>query len=225
MKARIWPSFLVCSPVLIFGSIAAAKVFDLVQASVGSAIIGSAMVALMSAVIRQLGVSQETRLFKVWGAPPSTKVMRWRDKRWSQEYKAKMHALIKDKLGIELLSDSTEKEDPKTADKIISEAFMLLRNKLRGNTRILNHQDNIDYGFARNLYGARWLWIFFSVISILILIVFPRAVGDEPQNLELWFAVSYLTAIMFVEWVVMRRHVEHCAFRYVDSAWNYLAEI
>ena len=223
IKARVWPSFLICSPVLIFGPIVAFKVFDLVQACVGSAIIGSAIIALMSAVIRQLGVSQEAHLFEIWGGPPSTKIMRWRDKRWSQEYKIKMHALVKDRLGIELLSDNAERKDPKTADKITAEAFMILRNKLRGNSKILNHQDNIDYGFARNIYGARWLWILFSLFSIFMLIVFSKAVGHEMLHLELWFAFFYLIAIIFVEWGIMRKHIEHCAMRYVESAWNQLS--
>ncbi len=225
LKARIWPSFIVCSPVLIFGPIVASKVFNLLQTCIASSIISVALIALIGAVIRQLGVNQEEKLFKKWGGPPSTRFMHWRNNHWSKDHKSKLHNLVKYKFNISLSSEEEEDKYPIFADKAIESAFLILKNKLRGNKKYLAHQDNIDYGFSRNLYGAKWLWFFFSFASVTALILLPIIYDYEIPTLELACSIIYMIGIFFVEWIIMPKSVKHCASRYAESSWNELSNV
>ena len=216
LKARIWPAFIVCSPIFISYPVVITHFFEPSHVTVAS-IMGLAILALMSEVIRYFGVKEEKNLLKQWGGMPSTKVMRWADKQCSREYKQKMHALVKEKFGILLSSEHEEKSDSDVADKKITEAFLILRNRLRDSKKGSVLQDNINYGFSRNLFGARWIWFGFAFIGVISI-----SLTKGTNILQLILAVLYVMVIVLIEWGIMKKHVEHCAMRYVESAWNQL---
>jgi len=225
LKARTLPAFLVISPILIFGPIVCSKLFGLFKTCIGSSILALALLVLMNAVIRQLGVNQGKKLFEKWGGPPSTRFMRWRDTQWTKEYKAKLHSIVKNKLNISLSSEAEELRDPVNADKKIEDAFLMLRNKLRGKKEFLTHQDNIDYGFSRNLYGGKWLWIFLSFLSVILLSIFPIISKYKISILELSFSIIYLIVVILVEFLIMPKNVEHCSVRYAESSWSKIIDL
>ena len=213
LKARIWPAFIVCSPILIFCPLAISRFLNVTQV----AILGMALIALMSEIVRHCGIRAEKGLLNEWGGMPSTKILRWSDQQLSKEYKHKIHQLVKKKLGTSLSSEQEEEIDPKDSDKKITEAFLTLRNRLRDAKKGSVFQDNINYGFSRNLFGSRWIWFSCSFFSVIFLIL-----TKESSILALVLAGFYMLVIALVGWWMMKKHVEHCAMRYVESTWNQL---
>lgn len=72
---------------------------------------------------------------------------------------------IKDKFKIDLLDASEEAADENNARKIIAVAVSQIRNSLRGNALLFQH--NIEYGFWRNLIGGSLIALIFSVVIFI----------------------------------------------------------
>lgn len=190
-----------------------------------SSVVMVACALLASTIVRQLGVFAEKKLIKDWGGLPSTLIMRWRDDAKSDQYKIRIHELVQSKLGIQFLSKEEEMSNPDEADKRIQDAFGRIKSIIWGKSTLPSHADNIDYGFNRNLYGSRWIWIFFCVLSIMVLIMGPYLLHETIPMTELFLSMALLITIIIVEWGVIKKQVRHCAFRYAEHAWSALEDI
>lgn len=69
---------------------------------------------------------------------------------------------IAEKFQIHLTSADEEVADENNARKVIATAVSQIRNVLRGNTMLLQH--NIEYGFWRNLIGGCLIAVMFSIL-------------------------------------------------------------
>ena len=63
------------------------------------------------------------------------------------------------------MNEVDEQQNYHSARKLIATAVSQIRNALRGNSLLLQH--NIEYGFWRNLIGGSLIALFFSTIIIL----------------------------------------------------------
>ena len=188
-------------------------------------IIMAAVLALVCAVVRQLGLIAEPSLLREWGGYPSTSLMRWRDSYKSDVWKKRFHALVEDKLGIPLASPQDEKEDPEGADARIADAFAAVRKKIWGRKNLPTHSANVDYGFARNLYGCRWLWFISSAACTVALVTVPVLAGKEFAFPETIACLLLTIMIPILEWWVIKPQARHCAYRYAEHAWEGLTDL
>jgi hypothetical protein len=192
---------------------------------VTSPVIIAAVLTLVSAVVRQLGLKAEPGLLCEWGGYPSASLMRWRDKYKSSAWKTRFHTLVQERLGMRLASPHEERDNPDGADALIADAFAAVRKRIWGKTALPSNAANTDYGFARNLYGCRWLWLFLSATSTTVLIVVPILSAKEfaiPETI----ACSTLTIMVpILEWRIIKPNARHCAYRYADHAWESLADL
>ncbi len=76
--------------------------------------------------------------------------------------KNKIRDRIATKFQITLSNEVEEETDQNDARKLIALAVSQIRNVLRGNTMLLQH--NIEYGFWRNLVGGSFIAVIFSAI-------------------------------------------------------------
>lgn len=75
--------------------------------------------------------------------------------------KEKIRSKIKKEFKIILADAQSEVQDENNARKIIATAVSQIRNNLRGNNLLLQH--NIEYGFCRNLIGGSLIALIFSI--------------------------------------------------------------
>ncbi|MDV4111467.1 hypothetical protein CMT20_06555 [Elizabethkingia anophelis] len=75
--------------------------------------------------------------------------------------KEKIRSKIKKEFKIILADAQSEVQDENNARKIIATAVSQIRNTLRGNNLLLQH--NIEYGFWRNLIGGSLIALIFSI--------------------------------------------------------------
>jgi hypothetical protein len=224
-KARILVAFLVALPVfLILPWISRELPFDYPPILTGT-IFAGAFYALMASVVREMGVRAERGLVSSWGGYPSTSIMRWRDQTRSKEWKGVQHKMVYDKLKIRLMTPDEEAKDPAEADRRIADAFAQIKNSIWGKASLPTHADNIDYGFARNLYGCRWTWLVLCVLSVATVALGAKFLGKRLPVRELVLETLITVGVIAVEWGFMKTHVHHCAIRYAEHAWETLTSL
>lgn len=140
----------------------------------------------------------EARFFNDELSMPTTIFMLFKDKTYSDDYKAAFRKRIKSDFGLVLASKEQENADEQDARRKIVESMALVRKKLHKNTFLLQH--NIEYGAMRNAIGG-------SVIGLGICawnIYFFQVVADNDLavHLSLFFGVIYLLLLVFSRFIL-----------------------
>ena len=180
------------------------------------------LTALGSMLVRQLGLIAERKLKMEWGGFPTTAIMRWSDANRSTVWKERMHGLVHNKLGLILHDREQEELNHAEADQRIREAFDKIRTVIWGKKDLPSHTANVDYGFARNLYGCRWLWLSLTGVSCVFALVIPAWMKVPIPLFEFLALATLFILVPIVSWCVVKPQVSHCAFRYAEHAWEHL---
>jgi len=125
--------------------------------SLGATFGGCGGAFLLSQLARDAGKKSEKALFDKWGGLPSVAIFRHRDTRLDSITKARYHkklaTLIK---GSKAPSAEQEDADPASADAVYSAWSTYLRVNTRDTKKYsLLFQENINYGYRRNIWGLR----------------------------------------------------------------------
>jgi hypothetical protein len=113
--------------------------------------------------------------------------------------KQNIETKIRKRYNIFLLSDKEEKEDEAKARKVIISAVSQIRNDLRENSMLLQH--NIEYGFWRNLIGGSILAV---IVSIIILCLSLCLKDDTTKIISIVFVCSYIIPIALSKWIITK---------------------
>jgi hypothetical protein len=166
-KARLYPALLLIAPVVItLAGVASTKLSAL--ESLGTALAGCGGAFLLTQLARDAGKKREKALFEAWGGLPSVAVFRHRDGRIDVITKARYHkqlaVLVK---GTKAPSPQEETVDPVTADQVYRAWSSYLRVHTRDTKKYsLVFQENVSYGYRRNVWGLRSLGIVVSAFSL-----------------------------------------------------------
>lgn len=170
---------------------------------------------LLGQLARARGRRAEDVLWKSWGGPPTTRWLRPWDQTCSDQQKTKWRGAIKRITGLTLPASVPQGGSQDDVDRQIGDATRQLRYALRGKPEaaiLATH--NEDYGFARNLYGVRWFWVFLSLASLVGCSV-AFAFGLRPY-LGLGVAAAFtITSILIAR--ELPDFVRRCADRYAES--------
>lgn len=160
IKARLFPTILTSIPLIILannlmtGFIAQkfqeanAFIFAATNTSVSAAIIFLLVLInrfISKEIFQQWFFQDEMRM-------PSTEYILGSNLHFDPKIKEQIRNKIKLRYKIHLLNSVEEKEDENRARKLIVAALSQVRNDLRPNKMLLQH--NIEYGFFRNLIGG-----------------------------------------------------------------------
>ncbi|HTE20312.1 MAG TPA: hypothetical protein VK689_18255 [Armatimonadota bacterium] len=166
-QARIFPALLVLLPIGIAVIAWVPKIEDQVKPVLGI-LTGAGTLVLLAHLARSAGKRAEERLVAKWGGLPSTLLLRHRDTRIDPVTKRRYHERLAQLVpGLKLSTPAEENADPMAADQ----AYVSCGNFLRARTRdekkfplLLN--ENISYGFRRNLFGLRPLGLLISLCGV-----------------------------------------------------------
>jgi len=157
VMARVLPACIVAFP---FALVAYAwSPFDLNYAKGTTAAAAFACVAYaLSHIVRDAGKRLEERLVQAWGGWPSTAVLRHRDLTFDEVTKARFHRRLVECGAVAAMpTEAEESADPGKADATFASAATWLRGQTRDKKAFpLIFEENINYGFVRNLLGSRW---------------------------------------------------------------------
>ena len=173
IRGRLFPTVLTSIPLLIFVNVFFAKLFqdklkELFEVlplltSIG---ISTALLFLMVQLNRLIAKEVFQRFyFQDELKMPTTNHLLWKDTFFEQTIKEKIRAKINSKFEIQLQSLSEEQANELNSRKQIVTAVSQIRNSLRDNKLLLQH--NIEYGFFRNLVGGSLIALVFSIIILV----------------------------------------------------------
>lgn len=166
-KARLYPALLLVAPVSIavvgvgLASLSILKSLGTVTAGCGGAF-------LLAQLARDAGKKLEVRLFERWNGLPSVAILRHRDARIDAITKDRYHkhlsTLVK---GTKPPTPKEEGADPTKADQVYTAWSSYLRVHTRDTKKYpLVFQENVSYGYRRNVCGLRHLGIGLSTLSL-----------------------------------------------------------
>lgn len=212
-KARLQPALLTLLPVLA----ASVLLVPEIQSSWGGAIgvlvyCGGAM--WLTQLGRDRGKALEPTLFKAWGGKPSVAMLRHRDSRISKTTKERYRAFLERRVpDLKLASQEDENRAPANADDGYESATAWLLAKTRDRERFrLIFEENINYGFRRNIWALKPLALIVDalLISTILTTVTTASSGTTRAILEMidkstWAAAMLSLGHMLTFALVVRR--------------------
>ena len=213
IQARVCPAMLVVLPIALL----AVQVEWKDRNWLGVVGWGSGLEIVLAVFVSKLGHALGARLQKNlerdWGGLPTNRWLRPSDCEHSEQQKnAWRHSLLTlTGLDIQKVVDSG---DTAEIDRIINDAVVASRNKIRGNRKAaLVQKYNVAFGFARNLAGLRWVALAVCLVCLAASLygVFWRGF---PAGAAIVHALLLLVAA-FYAWLAVG-YVQHCAVRYAE---------
>jgi hypothetical protein len=170
IRARLFPAILAAVPLLALIAVCVSlDGLNLSQLLVTLAIV--VVLYAFSDFARRRGKSIEPALIQKQGGLPSTMMLRHRDETFSAREKARYLGFIAKQLKEKVPSAADEAADPAAADAFYARAASWLRANTRDNKRFnILFDENITYGFHRNLFGLKWLALAANVLVVFITI-------------------------------------------------------
>ena len=220
MKARYAPAFLLSLPVLI-SLWSCYQVEYTALSNVTNGILSIVIIYVLSVVIRSLSRRTEPKLWASWGGAPSTVLVSWQDTRLGEELKGLYLQAVRDKLNLPVSSKEEEKADPGRAAKLADQAFQRIKGVIRQKDKEgLWSVANADYGFARNLYGSRVLWLIVSSLTVLISAFNLYSNFNNTILIGLIINLLFLFGCIYFGWFILPEYTKQVAFRYAEHAWE-----
>ena len=130
---------------------------------------------------------------------PTTNLLLKSNNELESSIKQKIEDKIKNKFDITLLSSIEESANQLRARKLIATTVSLIRNVLRDNSLLLQH--NIEYGFFRNLIGGSF---FAFGISLIILISSYCTTDIATRNCGFILTSMYFLPIILSKVIINR---------------------
>ncbi len=168
-KARLYPALLLIAPGVGTGVALLAPKLSGLQ-SLAAGVVGCGGAFLLTQLARDAGKKHEASLFSKWGGLPSIIIFRHSDTRIDPITKARYHkklaGLVKE---IKAPTPEQEQADPVAADSVYAAWSSYLRVNTRDTKKFaLLFQENVAYGYRRNVWGLRMLGIFVSFFSLVV---------------------------------------------------------
>lgn len=204
-KARLFPTVLTSIPaIMLYNKFVASlyhekleNIFSVLP-TITDIVLSSAILFLLVQINRFLSKEIFQRIyFKDEINMPTTNHLLKSSNELETSIKQKIEDKIKTRFGISLLSKTDEASDILRARKLIVSAVSQIRNVLRDNSLLLQH--NIEFGFFRNLIGGSFLAF---VISTIILVHSYYSCDLTTIYLGWILAITYFLPILFSKLII-----------------------
>lgn len=187
-------SLLIAFPQIVTGNI---------YRAIGSGVVMIGLLYLFASMARSRGRAVQHKLKQRWGGFPTEIVLRFRDKTIEMPTKLAYHAALQELApDFKLPDSSAETQDPDAADGIYRAVIRRLIDLRRGPKYPLIHDDNIAYGFWRNLLGMRGAASILAVCG-LAAIVAARITQMTASKMPLWTIARDASATQMAAFVLL----------------------
>lgn len=199
LRARVYPGLIAASPILVFVLLSLPRT-PLVAIAPVAGYIGTTF--LLANIVRDIGKRLEQGLIVEWDGLPTTRALRHREARNTVLLERRRRAL-EQLLGGQLPTKRQESANPVEADESYIAATRLLITHVRDRREDfpLVYEENIAYGYARNLLGLKPIALFLLVISFGL---DGYAFYQQGITLSIWLAIGLHLALLVI-WVIFIR--------------------
>ena len=198
-KARLYPALLVIVPLALTIGLAASLKLPALE-SVGATLASCGGAFLLTQLARDAGKRQESFLIAGWGGLPSVAILRHSDGRidaiTKSRYHKKLATLVK---GTKAPLAADERSEPDKADTVYSAWCAYLRSHTRDTKRFsLLFQENVNYGYRRNVLGLRPVGITASALSFLTCCSWEYFVARAGRGVQSESVLAGIVALLFL---------------------------
>lgn len=205
VHAQLAPALIVLLPVVV-GVIAwFPGAVDLGRVLIGAAITTGGMFFLAQ-VGRDAGKRKEAWLHSTWGGKPTTALLRHRDDTLDVSTRSRYHGFLSVcAQGATWPSPEVEGADPEAADSMYDSAVQWLIAQASDRRRFpLVFQENVNYGFRRNLWGLRPMGLAIAVGCLIANVTAAFAMYSSGNHVPVEGLIGLLvTGLLVVPWLVI----------------------
>lgn len=198
LKARFFPALLALIPTLAALAILISwSKFGLTNLIVTVAI--PVLVYAAADIARRLGKSIEEQIYKQSGGKPSVTMLRYSDDTFDAAAKAHYCAFLSSKINQPPPTEKRERDDPEVADAFYDRAGAWLRENTRSATKFpVLFNENITYGFRRNLLGLKWpaLGLNLAIVMLCLFTLYRKGTIDADDDMTLRLLIVLAFAII-----------------------------
>ena len=168
---------------------------------------------------RDRGKKSEKKIWAEWGGTPSTQILRYSDKTLTKYLKKDIHAKMAKSTGIGSVDmKNLEDKNPKKADEIYETWCHKIRSLTRDTTKYkLLFNENINYGFRRNLWALKLPAIILIVMAITTILITEFYLNYTYSNLTSAGSISLsllIVLLLFWVFVVKKSWIKTVGFAY-----------
>lgn len=165
-----------------------------------------ALTALLAQLGRDEGKRKEPALIAAWGGMPTHRKLRHRDPGLNTDVRKRYHTKLQSLLPTVVIpSETTERLDPEAADRIYESCVVLLRESTRDRGQFaLLHEENINYGFRRNLWALKRIGLLASLLGLAASMMHLALLLRSGHSVDgLTIASILLDAVLIGLWVAV----------------------
>jgi hypothetical protein len=191
-RARLQPAILFVAPVAVVALVWFPQLRT-VRGGAWTAAAVAAVAAFLMAWIRSRGRAVEPVIEARIGGKPSTVILRHSSKHLASETRLRIHQALR-RHGRRVPSADEEAAEPEAADDCYQSCIDWLLEQTRADA--LLKQENIGYGFRRNLYGAKGpaLVVLGGALSFDLAAIFLHEGNTDTQIAAGWIVAATLIA-------------------------------
>lgn len=217
-RARLQPALFVMLTILLIGLLLypeietrAATILTILAYFGGS--------ILLTQMGRERGKKIEPNSFDVWSGKPSVALIRHRDTRLNSVTKSRYHQFLQKNIPhFKLPSKDQEKQSPSAADEIYQAATDWLLSKTRDTTKFrLIFEENMNYGFRRNLYALKPAALFLDFLlgaGVIVVMAMQEAFKAD----DVFQSLTEIDSHLYIAFAVVILHILAMVF-VVTKTW------
>jgi hypothetical protein len=197
LRARLFPAIIAAAPALAgLALLISWKSFGL-----SNVIATVAVLVLLFAIAdfaRSRGRAIEPKLYAEQRGMPSITMFRRNDSTIDDGLKERYRGFLANKLGVAIPSAEAERADQAAADSFYEQCGVWLRENTRDTKKFpLLFNENVTYGFRRNLFGVKWLAVALNltVVAVCLLLLWRNNWGWETDFGKRTIVVLLIAAI------------------------------
>jgi len=222
LRARYYPMIILLLPIIILGFFYSLE-FESILHFLGSLGVAGALTYLFSQLGRDQGKRKEADLWKSWGGPPTTQLLRIGNLHFDPHTKKRYHQRLHTLCPVPVIPDAMmEASDRAGADHVYASWSKYLISQTRDKKKFpLLFKENTSYGFRRNLWGLRNIALT-STLVIMVLNYFYWSIKIKIFNPLLlptsfiYSTCSLLIILLFWLVIVKKNWVKDLAFAYAE---------
>ncbi|MBS0243955.1 MAG: hypothetical protein JSS20_17415 [Proteobacteria bacterium] len=218
-RARIYPALLASLPGLALAAVMVSWKDLGISHAVATVAAGFLLYAFGD-LTRRLGKRNEDAIYREIGGKPSTAMLRHSDTTFDEATKSAWLKFLASKIGGTPPTDEEEKADPAAADTYYDRCGNWLRENTRDHKKFyLVFDENVAYGFRRNLYGLKWLGLALNALVVLICAIWiwnrwPVGYDDGVASRLIYVVSIALAHALFFIFAVTKEGVIEAARQY-----------
>lgn len=220
LKARYAPGLLLVLPILLTIWTCFNSEIKEISNFIGG-ILSAALVYGLSVIVRGMGQKLELKLKKRWGGFPSTLVVSLGDDTLGQNLKKQYLEAAHKYLKLPIPSLEEQRDNPDKSSRMIEQIFTRIKGVIREKDKHgLWSIALAEYGFVRNLYASRSIWLVCCIIGCGLSGLFLYINFTKLILVGLILNGFLLTGCLLLGWVILPQHTQKVGFRYAENCWE-----